>query len=533
MVRNEPKSVRRPLRDLPNANRSSQINSHNGGGGGGRVSKSMKVSKKLISNSKKELENQHMAAAVHQEEGGGGEEEDEGYLDRLLLVQSDLSSFTRQIDELVAQAFTMKPPSKQGKREIESFSLVLSDMLLSLKPWVPRFQKVLSCPSSENKNQLAPSMTDTKVSAVNENEIFEVESPEHTTMNSLISPSPLVSWRAEGNIGRGRQLFLLTPLSLSKTLSSKRRNLYKSAHESIVSNPAVEIPSFLAVSSDVNDDSPEGIAINPTPNKPSASVVKKAKTAQNFKSVSSPTFSRNDNPIFVTTPCLKMSPPKSCLVLEPISVTSHKGKAIARKSTPFPVGIHTQNSESSSGSEDSDGLALKYPELLGIQWAYKSRMGKKDLEASPNWSFSPPKTCVLLEPSDEKPLDSSVTDNDLPISVPVFNQKKELILSEECNDQGGSNQIKKPCGKETTGGNYLTLIESTPAWKEPESSMRIGKRPGENTLKKELWTKFEAASAYAFHLDVSAFPKTAQKGFLDMLDEVSLDGENADDDGLR
>ncbi|WCJ40873.1 hypothetical protein M5689_021772 [Euphorbia peplus] len=522
MPRNEPKSVRRPLTALPNNHRSSQINSYNGGGGEGRFSKSINESKKSILNSKKELQNQHMTASLHHEKGGKDKEEeekeDEAYLDRLLLVQSDLFSVTRQIDELVAQAFKMQPTSKQGKREIEAFSLVLSDMLSSLKPWVPRFQKVFPCPSSENKKQPAPSLADKNVSVVNEDETFEVESPEHSTISSLISPSPLVSWRAEGHVERGRQLFLLTPISLSKTLSSKRRNFPKSAHEIIVSNPAVEVPSFLAVSGDANDDLLEGVSIKPTPNKPSASVVTKAVTAQNFESsVSSPRISRSDHSMFVMTPCLKMSPPKSCLLLEPISEKTHKGKDIARKSTPFPVRIHAQNSESSSGSEDCDDLALKYPELLGIRWAYNSRMEKKDIEASPEWSFSPPKTCVLLEASEEKPLD-----------------KKELILSEECNDQNRFHSIKKPLDKGTTGGNNLILVESTPAWKEPETSMRIGKRPGENTLKKELWTKFEAASAYPIHLDVSPLTRTAKKGFLDMLDEVSVDGENTgDDDGMR
>lgn len=70
----------------------------------------------------------------------------------------------------------------------------------------------------------------------------------------------------------------------------------------------------------------------------------------------------------------------------------------------------------------------------------------------------------------------------------------------------------------------MTAVESTPIWKEPASTMRRGKRPGENTLKKELWTKFEAASTYGIRLNVSALQKTAQKGFLDMLDEASRDG---------
>ena len=67
------------------------------------------------------------------------------------------------------------------------------------------------------------------------------------------------------------------------------------------------------------------------------------------------------------------------------------------------------------------------------------------------------------------------------------------------------------------------IIESTPLWKEPESTLRTGKRPGENTLKKELWTKFEAASTYGFHLNASSLKRTTQKGFLDMLDEASCD----------
>lgn len=102
-MRNEekPKSVRRPLRALSN---NSQINSCNGGGGGGGgLSKSMNADKKSIS--KKELQNQRMAAPVNREQGGGGDA-DEDYLDRLLLVQSDLSSLTRQVTFLWFQEFS-------------------------------------------------------------------------------------------------------------------------------------------------------------------------------------------------------------------------------------------------------------------------------------------------------------------------------------------------------------------------------------------------------------------------------------------
>ena len=65
------------------------------------------------------------------------------------------------------------------------------------------------------------------------------------------------------------------------------------------------------------------------------------------------------------------------------------------------------------------------------------------------------------------------------------------------------------------------IVESTPILRGPESSIQIGKHPGENTLKKELWEKFEAASIDGIDFDVSVVQQSAQKGFLDRLDEVS------------
>ncbi|KDP40858.1 hypothetical protein JCGZ_24857 [Jatropha curcas] len=526
MARNEgkAKSARRALRDVSN-NFNNHVSSNNGGGG--KFSKSVNTNKKLIS--EKQIESQQSVATVQQECSGGGEEED--YLDRLLLVQSNLSSLTRQIDELVAEAFKLKATSKEGRGEVESFSHVLSDMLSSLKPWVPRFQKVLSSPS-KSENESGKRLGEKIVSAVNEDENLEVESPEQTRMDSLISPSPLVSWRADCNIERGKQLFLLTPLPISKTLSSKHQDLSKSLFERIASNPAVELPSILSVSGDLNDDLLEGIATKPTLTKPSDLLVNEGKSNIDSECFSPPILSKRDHSIFVMTPCLKMSPPKSCVLLEPVSEPSHKNRAMVRQSTPFPVGLHSQISESPSDSEGSEDLAFKYPELLGIQAAYKSKFGQKELEASPKWSFSPPKTCVLLEPPDEKSPDTIVAaDNHLPISAPLLNQQTNLSLS-KYNDQDGCHEIKKSCNHEPIHENF-NLVESTPVWKEPESTIRRGKRPGENTLKKELWTKFEAASTYGLRLNAFSLQRTAQKGFLDMLDEVSLDGGRPSADSLR
>ncbi|PNX81117.1 hypothetical protein L195_g037132, partial [Trifolium pratense] len=52
----------------------------------------------------------------------------------LTRLHSDLSSLLYQIDELVVKALEVnKSVRKEGKREIESFSNLLSEMLSSLK----------------------------------------------------------------------------------------------------------------------------------------------------------------------------------------------------------------------------------------------------------------------------------------------------------------------------------------------------------------------------------------------------------------
>lgn len=62
----------------------------------------------------------------------------------------------------------------------------------------------------------------------------------------------------------------------------------------------------------------------------------------------------------------------------------------------------------------------------------------------------------------------------------------------------------------------VDLAENTPMMKEPTSIARTGRHPGENTLKRELWMKFEAASSHDMvHCNHS------KKGFLDRLEEAS------------
>lgn len=71
----------------------------------------------------------------------------------------------------------------------------------------------------------------------------------------------------------------------------------------------------------------------------------------------------------------------------------------------------------------------------------------------------------------------------------------------------------------------MAANEGTPLWKEPVSTIQTGKRPGENTLKRELWTKFEAATTSGLSFGESVGKDAASKGFLDLLEEVSSDEE--------
>ncbi|KAL4355697.1 uncharacterized protein LOC107463947 isoform X2 [Arachis duranensis] len=441
---------------------------------------------------------------IESENSNGGEslkdEQEDNALDHLLLVQSNLSSLLHQVDELVVQAFKVKNLSNEGRKEIKCFSDFLSDMHSSLKPWVTRFQNVLSSPSVELKSKPPQALKGNSVSSDDSDESNVSESLEEPTMDSLISPSPLVSWHANCTIQRGRQMFMLTPLPISKKLSSKFREPSKSEFNKLASTNDVGTSTFLAVSRNMNDLL-DSVVVKSTPAKPAPSLANEEANNQEPK--------RDSSILVMMTPRFRMSPPKSCVLLEPISEIHHLGDIKSRKSTPFPLGIHYSDSEDSespsSGNDALQGLALKSPEVKETQKIPKSGIGKKIIEASPCWLTSPPKSCVLLEPLDEKSMDMENADNESSIQI------SDLVLS---------HQISK---LKDEVGHGLSRIENTPMWREPQSTFRTGKHPGENTLKKELWTKFEAASSYGFQPKLPAVEKDAPKGFLDLLEEASCD----------
>lgn len=183
-------------------------------------------------------------------------------LDRLLLLHVDLSSTLRLVDEFVAKV--INAPSKIGRKEIESFSQVLSDIRSSLKLWPQRFLEVLSTNYNGPENYLNRTLVSETVHG-SEDSSDVVKSPEESKLDSLISPSPRVAWRGECNVDGGRQLFLLTPLPRPKAFSSNPRGLFKSAFEKFNSNN--ELNSLMDASNDTNDDLLEGGEIKTTPAK--------------------------------------------------------------------------------------------------------------------------------------------------------------------------------------------------------------------------------------------------------------------------
>ncbi|XP_062087570.1 uncharacterized protein LOC133794365 [Humulus lupulus] len=513
------KTVRKALRDVSNNYGVSNY-------GGRRCSKIM-----TNTATKKFMEKEQMPARVQEVE----KDDNDDALDRLLLVKTDLSALVNQIDELVVQAVKFKSKGEEGRKEVESFARVLSEIVSSLKPWVPRFQKVISIGFLESVNQSRNSPASQTVSAVNEVETEIVKSPDNSNQNLLISPSPLVSWRADCTIDRGRQMFLLTPLPISKSLSSKHPDPPKSILNRVTSDTPMKIPALNSVSIAKTHDLHEEVDLKPTPGKPTDLAESKTSSTLKGRSDSPQMLLKGNCAAVVMTPCLKRSPPKSCVLLKAITQSSHAGRFEARKSTPFPVGLKNySDSESSSGSEASEGLAYKYPELLGIQHIYKSAVKKKYVEDSPDWFGSPPKTCVLLEPCDDQ-----VFKNDTAGATTTYTTNCHLTLPQTGRDRNNQTNVTNLKGVDSHDvgqqakttrlreslGRKFSLVESTPTWKEPQSTSKRGKRPGENTLKKELWTKFEAASTSTnvIRFNVCA---TSRNGFLDRLEEASSDGES-------
>ncbi|GMH22156.1 hypothetical protein Nepgr_023999 [Nepenthes gracilis] len=473
---------------------------------------------KSVRNPLRELSSNHCAKPSKSVKKNSYETEDrvdKGAIGRLRLVHSDISVTLKQI---VEQAVKVNANNKQGRKEIESFTCVLSEIHSSIEPWVLRFQKVLSDSFMESESQSWQSLAGGTHVFVNEDADPGDESPEPSKLESLISPSPLVSWRANAEcpVERSKQLFLLTPLPRVGAIMAKEQSLSKSmAFERITSSIPFGINSISTVAGNIDNEMLEGELIKLTSENTPNPIVKKTENTVDLGFVSPSKFLKQDCSLIVMTPYLKASPLKTCVLLEPTCEFSHRNFGKFRKSTPFPVGKQNMRESPDSetfGTEMSKNLCLKNPALFGVMPACTFGNGRKQPEASPAWFRSPPRTCTLMEPPDEKSLkDISLTCN------------HQNGLAFKGSNARGDWQLTHKLANLDDHGSCLALIECTPMLNVPESSIRRGKRPGENTLKKELWTLFEAASTGGLPFHSSLFQKNAQKGFLDRLEEASSD----------
>ncbi|ONK69804.1 uncharacterized protein A4U43_C05F26910 [Asparagus officinalis] len=387
---------------------------------------------------------------------------DGGALDRLLLVRSELSNIFSEIDELVARALENKRTDRKAIQDIESFSKVLRDMHSSLKPWVSRLRQ--ASPKQEPlqiENQLGQqSIGARSVSCVNGEESTP-RNRNDAELDLIVSPSPLVSWRADScTLDTGRQLFLLTPLPKLKATSSKCPVTSKSMvrilhHENQRGQP---------LTSTLRESASDSLFQEPEAKMPQDNMVKPC-TAGTTNSV----LESSKDSLFLLTPCLKTFPQKSSAL-----------NGFVSENIPE---LPTQDDDSKvsddlTNDEVLDGLTSKYQELLGLQPNNNFTNRRKDGNQALEWFLSPPKTCVLMEePNEEK-------------------------------------QVPTPCL------NNSILLLATPLWKDVETTIHKGKRAGENTLKKELWARFEEVSKDGLHFDASVFQNTERKGFLDMLEEA-------------
>ncbi|XP_078428172.1 uncharacterized protein LOC144700604 [Wolffia australiana] len=207
-----------------------------------------------------------------------------------------------------------------------------------------------------------------------------------------------------------------------------------------------------------------------------------------------------------------ISPLKTCSLLGSASL------AVGRKhkSTPWAAlktrrmdddddDHHHHHRDDGDGDGDGDGvcsslegekersraLTVKYPELYGLELPPKPAARRKEMDESLDWFLSPPKTCIVWEPIDENKV------------APQSSAKLEVR------------------GSAWRGGG---IEAETPAWEEMAGRSTAGrKKAGETTLKRELWTKFEAVSTRALQYDhrSSVFRQLPRNRFLDMLEEVS------------
>ncbi|XP_066367949.1 uncharacterized protein [Miscanthus floridulus] len=423
-------------------------------------------------------------------------------LDRLLFARTDLAVIISQVDELLSDALKCETLSKRATQEIESFNGFLTDTKASFKQWSSRLKQALETGPVETEaiSKKTPG-TCLNTAAKGNGKLISgsgssklpdtdpVESPcsNFTEADMIVSPSPLVSWHTGScMVESGKQLFHLTPLP--KTEGSSRCTTSKTQMKTASSidqlNNLVRPVSKLTISDDNDPDLEQSVKVKESWTGTMTPHVAPANKVSLEDKLCSPCTSSIQKSRALPKSCLKTALSSKQQLFSPIPEGSRKEDIDSNG----PTGDDKRSG--SSSDEISKDLASRY-DIYGLN--RPTRQAEDPLE----WFLSPLKTMVLTDPSDNNPLPTPAWTNmegklnvpdDKPIQTPAVHSKALL---------------------------------GTP-WKGLESTNLKGRLAGETTLKKELWTRFEAASANELHFDKARFQKTDTKCFLDMLEEEAL-----------
>lgn len=471
---------------------------------------------------------------------------DAAAIDRLLLARSDLAGLVSQIDELVCAALECQSVSAKGKQEIESFSCFLSDTNSSLKQWSSRLKLALQASPEKSKNESKFTSAACSVPATIGNDRLLCSNIDEPDL--VVSPSPLVSWRAGAcMVDSGKQLFLLTPLTKTKTCSSRCPKSSTTQLKTTTGLDQLNLPNIPVLKLTISDDDCLDLEQSAKANESNTCVMTpnfiKAKKGSSGNSLFSPfSFTVQKSGRALPSPCLRTALSCKQQMFSPISEGSRKEEIPS--TGPTQSGKPSEASGDISSDEISKDLASRYPDFYGFNQPTMTTYRRREADDTLDWFLSPLKTCVLMDPSDEKPIAPPARDSKSFIDTPCKglesdNLQKIKELSDDKPIQTSSVHSKALLGTPWKGleSNILKKGQGisddkpiqTPAihsrallgtpWKGLESTNLKGKQAGETTLKRELWTRFEAVSTNELHFDSSVFQRSDGRRFIDILEE--------------
>ncbi|KAH0464312.1 hypothetical protein IEQ34_007098 [Dendrobium chrysotoxum] len=393
-------------------------------------------------------------------------DDDGGYFDRLLLVRSKLSALVNQIDEIFAQSSEHDMKSKTTNEEIESLSNLLSEMHSSLKPWVLRLSQ--SQTTSKTEVQVCKSLQRSHNSTHAERRnILQRIKDEEPKLDMIISPSPLVAWHAGGcKLVTEKQLFLLTPLSRKEKLFQYSGSLKIKARNLCLKDDTSQ--TIIRNSDTVSETVEEFVGSKPcTVEENSMGKTRLKNQSEAYQKNKSNRRRDADEEALEWF----LSPPKTCTLMDPNHGTNPSVMEDESLSGRNPMNIVTMDSPHVLVQQDDGNLPECFQEskkpddhqIHELQLCNFS--SKNDFDETLEWFLSPPKTCTLMDP---------LMDGKIPWTPGMV-----------------------------------------------DDSILKSRRAGENTLKKELWTKFQAVSMGRIFYKDSVLQKAGKKGFMDMLEEAT------------